>query len=362
MKIVIGLIIIIGIIYFRIKPKKQKRSFLQSQIPNNKEELFTIKSENVASNTIQVTIDLNKKEFLKRAKEGALFNDKNNHEITSEDVAAFYGSNEYSPNKNYCVTYCDGYYENELWKNGNLALIKEMSLLFKKEIQRPNNCYVSNDGFVICCDWQNSNELTGMFLIFDTAGKQIFARKTSANLGACAISDNSKIALFETYNSDTEDSNSIFIVDIEQKKIIHKFERPASFNTAFIDTDKKLVKLKDHRGFIFEINFSGQQINRDDYEKQIISKGSVRDCLSLYFEKPNEVKFKDEKYLELLTKGLTDSNASYSFGKDRIYRMIGEYYDANGDIERTIENWNKAMQINPKIGVKRKLDNLKRKR
>jgi hypothetical protein len=361
MQIGIGIIIIAVIIFF-ITRKKQSRTFISKQkSKNDKKDLFTITTEGSKDNILQFTVNLNEEEFKKRAKDGTLFNDKNNHEITIADIAGFYGSNEYSPNKNYCVTYCDGHYENEQWKNGSLALIKEMTLLFKKEIQRPNDGYVSNDGFVICCDWQNSNELIGTFLIFDTAGEQIFAKKTSANLGTCAISDNSKFALFETHNSDTEDSNSISIVDIEQKKIIHKFQRPCSFNSAIIDTDKKLIKLKDHRGFIFEVNFTGIQTNRDAYEKQIMNKGSVHDRLSLYFEKPNEVKFKDEKYLKLLTEALNDSDASYSFGKDRIYRMIGEYYDANGDTEQTIENWNKAIQINPKIGVKRKLDNLKRK-
>ena len=80
----------------------------------------------------------------------------------------------------------------------------------------------------------------------------------------------------------------------------------------------------------------------------------------MYADKPDEIKLKDPKYLELLTKALTDKDASYSFGKDKIYRMIGEYHEANGDVAKTIENWEKAMQINSKSGVKRKLDILKK--
>lgn len=361
MQIVIGLIIIAAAIYFFAKKNKQKKQILKQETKNSNEELFTITNESVAKNTVQFTIDLNKKEFIKRAKEGTLFNEKKDYENTIEDIAGFYGSEEYSPNKVFCVSYCDGHYENDSWQNGEVALIKDKTLLFRKEIQRPNDCHVSNNGIVICCDWQNSDALTGTFLIFDTTGEQIFSKKTSANLNACAISGNSKVALFETLNSNTEDSDSIFIVDIEQKIIIQKLERPSSFNKAIIDTDNKLIKLIDHRGFIFEINFKGKQTNKDDYENQIVTKGSVHDRLSLYSDIPDEVKLKEEKYLELLTKALTDSNAPYSFGKDKIYRMIGEYYNANGDTEKTIENWDKAMQVNPKIGVKRKLETLKRK-
>jgi tetratricopeptide (TPR) repeat protein len=179
-------------------------------------------------------------------------------------------------------------------------------------------------------------------------------------LGNCAISDNSKITLFETHISDTNDSNSIFIVDIQQKKIIHKFERPASFNSAIIDSEAKRIKLKSHKGFVFEIDFQGNQTNAKEYENQIITNGTIYDRLILYVDKSDEIKLKEPVYLDLLTKALTDKDASYSFGKDKIYRMIGEYHEANGDVTKTIENWDKALQLNPKIGVKRKLDSLKK--
>lgn len=67
-------------------------------------------------------------------------------------------------------------------------------------------------------------------------------------------------------------------------------------------------------------------------------------------------------YKELLENALVDNDASYSFGKDRLFRMMGEYFEANGDIQRTIDNWEKAIEINPKVGVKRKLDTLRKKK
>ena len=347
--------------YLFSKRKKEKPNISKQEIQDNKEDLFKVKSEYVGSNTTQITIDLNSKEFIKRAKDGTLRKENESNKKTIEDITGFYGSEEYSPDKIFCVAYCDGYYDNDKWKNGNIALVKDKTLLFKKKIQRPNDCHVSDDGIVICCDWQNSDLLTGKFLIFDTKGEQIFSKKTSANLGSCAISNNSKIALFETYGSSTDESNSIFIVDIEQKDIIHKFQRPRSFNSALIDTNNKLIKLKDNKGFVFEIDFEGKQTNKEDFEKQVQTKGSVLDRLYLYSDKTDEVKLKDENYLNLLSKALIDNDASYSLGKDRIYRMIGEYYEANGNTLKTIENWDKAIEINPKIGVKRKLEILKRK-
>ena len=321
------------------------------------DEIVNVTSKGVGY-TIEFTIELNEEAFLKKLKNGTLGSGKK--ETTIEDITGFYGNKQYSPNRTFCVSYADGHYENDKWKNGDIALIKDNKLLFKKKLQRPNDCFVSNDGIVIACDWLNSDELIGRFLIFNSTGEELFSKKTTANLGNCAISDNSQIALFETHNSDTSDGDKIFIVDISQKQVIHKFERPSSFNSAIIDTEAKRIKLKDHKGFVFEIDFEGNQTNAEEYENHILTKGSVYDRLWVYADKPDEIKLKDPKYLELLITALTDTDASYSFGKDKIYRMIGEYYEANDNIEQTIENWEKAVSINPKVGVKRKLDNLKK--
>lgn len=321
------------------------------------DEIVNVTSKSIG-NTTEFTIELNEEVFLKKLKDGTLGNGK--RETTIEDITGFYGNKQYSRNRTFCVSYADGHYENDKWENGDIALIKDNNLLFKKKLQRPNDCFVSNDGIVIACDWLNSDSLTGKFLIFDSTGEELFSKKTTANLGNCAISDNSQIALFETHNSDTNDGDKIFIVDIPQKQVIHKFERPSSFNSAIIDTEVKRIKLKDHKGFVFEIDFEGNQTNAEEYENHILTKGSVYDRLWVYADKPDEIKLKDPKYLELLTKALTDNDASYSFGKDKIFRMIGDYHEANRNIEKTIDNWEKAFSLNPKVGVKRKLDTLKK--
>ena len=109
------------------------------------------------------------------------------------------------------------------------------------------------------------------------------------------------------------------------------------------------------------IQYSGNHVNQLDFENQILTKGDINDKLSLFEGKTDELKYTDSTYLGILNLALTDDNASYSFGIANIFRKIGEFYEAKGDIQKTIENWDKAYQLNPKIGVKRKLDKLKNK-
>lgn len=183
-------------------------------------------------------------------------------------------------------------------------------------------------------------------------------KKTTANINACAINSDSKIAIFVTLGSDTKDSNQLFIIDVEHKIIVNNFYC-SSFKSAEIDTDNNLIKMKDHRGFIKEINFDNHQTNKVDYENQVLREGSVYDRLSLYECKLDEIKLKDKNYLHLLFQALNDNNASYSFGQDRLYRKIGEYYEVAGDTNNAIKNWEKALALNPKVGIKRKLKLLK---
>ncbi|HWI92435.1 MAG TPA: hypothetical protein VNT20_14240 [Flavisolibacter sp.] len=324
-----------------------------------KEEMFKITNTS-HDNVIEFKIELNEEEVKRRIADGSLTDSLAKKEPSIKDVTGFYGFESNSPNKEYCVYSCDGHYENEKWQNGNLALLCQGKLLYKKRIQRPHSCKVSNGGVVICCDWLNKDELVGKFLVFDKEGELIFSRRTSANLGSASISDDSKFAIFETYSSDTSDSNKIFIVDIDNKKILKKLERPIAFKEVEIDSDTQLIKLKDRRNFVYEINFEGRQTNRSDYEKQIFDHGSVLDKLELYQITSEKNCLQDEVYLNILLQAVNDREACDRLRKENIYRSIGEWYLANDHKKMAVENWERALQINPKVGLKRKVESLKK--
>jgi tetratricopeptide (TPR) repeat protein len=273
-----------------------------------------------------------------------------------------YGSEEYSPNREYGIIYCDGYGDGEKWKKGTIALFKGEELLFKKKIQRPNDCHVSNDGFIICCDWLNTDKLAGKVFLFNTNGDEIFSKKTTANLGISAISSDSKIALFETYNSDTKDSNQLFLIDIEQKNIFNKFDRPPHpFINAEIKTEEQRIKLFDNKGVIFEIDYSGSQTNSKEYEEMVLLKASLYDKLWLFENKDLQQRLADERYIDILRKALDDRDCCHSFGKEKIFKKIGDYYEGLNQFAEAIDNWKRAIEINPKVGVKRKIELLTKK-
>ncbi len=339
---------------------RQKTTMLGSK-PNaseNSDEFINVTAEG-GGNTVTFTISLNEKEFIKRYNDGSIGKKTRSGEKAIDDIVGFYGTKVFSFNNEYCVISRDGYHTEDNWKNGEIALVKAQTLLFKKKLQRPHDCHVSNTGIVVCCDWLKTDGLHGKFLVFDSHGELLFSRKTSANIGNSGISEDGNIAIFETFNSETKDSDKIFIVDIVAKNIVNSFDRPCSFNDVHISAGSQRIDLIDNKGFHYEIDFEGKQTNTVEYETQILQKGAVYDKLQLYLSKSDEKKFKDTNYLAVLQSSLKDRDASSSFGDDKLYRMIGEYYYANNDIPLAMENWEKALEINPRVGIKKKLDNLK---
>jgi len=83
------------------------------------------------------------------------------------------------------------------------------------------------------------------------------------------------MAIFETYNSETSDSDKLFVVDIEARKVILDFSRPCIFNSIVIDAAHSEIQLLDRTKFIFKMDYSGRQTNTDEYAQRIWKHGSV---------------------------------------------------------------------------------------
>ncbi len=269
------------------------------------------------------------------------------------DEASFFGTIVFSDNSEYSVGFEEG--ESDKGK-GRLLLIKNNEILFQKRLYRPNVGVVSNNGYVAICDYLNwESKLAGVFYIYDNLGNEVFKNQTTANLGKCFISNDSQYSIFETYGSPTDDSNKVFIINVSETRIISKFERPFNFINAIIDSLNKTIKLISNSGFIYEIDFSCNQINIEEYKNSIIERGDLLEKLRCIEEYESNTLFSNAYYLKFLLDALKDKDSSYSYGKDRLLLRIGEYYEFHGDFDSTIDYWEKAIKLNPNVGIKRKL-------
>ncbi|UCS95417.1 hypothetical protein KZP23_10575 [Echinicola marina] len=357
--------VVLVILYF-IVSNNSNQAVSKKKVPvikadennRNSEELYDIKVEENTGNSYKVSVNLNEEEFIRRAEKGTLsFDIKKTDDIY--DISGFFGSEKSSPNGVYQICFSEGYLEDGKRKRGKLALIKNNKLVYKKSVSRPNDCLVSNDGIVICCDWINyDGDPSGRFIIFDSEGNQIFTLKTRANLGLCAISEDSQYAVFETHNMDNIHGDKLFIIDVPKADVIKKLVRPCGIKELDIYSVSKEISILNSDDYEVIIDFEGRQTNIEDYENQVRKKGNIRDVLSLYNGIPQNKKFSDPRYIELINKAVDSEDKIY--GLDQIFRNLGEFYEEKGDIKKTVENWEIAIKINPKVGVKRRLTSYKK--
>lgn len=342
---------------FVFKPKS-KREEEQTNVRKQNQEFVSVTSRKKSSNSTEFRFEIDQKKLVKHLKS----HKKNGapRKPSETDLAGFYGRKVYSTNRSYCAVYADHYYDRDTWVSGQIALIYKDQLCFRKKIDRPNDCLVTDEGYVICCDWLKDQSLAGVFRVFTANGHEIFSYRTTANLGKSAVSKNSKVAIFNTHVSQTEHSSQLFLVDLELCQIIRHFDQPYYFIDADINTENERIRLKDHKKYIFEIDFYGQHTNKSEYDNQILTKGSVYDKLRWYNERDEITNFRDKKYLLTLIQALKNSDTLYSFGKDRLLRKIGEYYNENGKFEKALSYWEQALNENPRVGIKKRYDSLKK--
>lgn len=276
----------------------------------------------------------------------------------------FFGNYKKSNNGIFLVAFRDSYFEDDKLIKGEILLFENSKLLFRKTYARPNDALVSNDGIVIFCDWLESDELVGDFIVLDKNGNIIFKRHVLANLGICAINSDSTITLFETYLSESKDSNKIFVVDLIKKEIISSFEKEYSFKEIYFDLDNnQLILISNSDKYIYD--YYGNLKNEEEIEENLFKSSKIKETI-LYLDKLSSINL--EKYLSS-PKYLTITNEINNKSREldtwlkrdlaRIYKRLGEYYEKTGDLQNVIEFFEIALSLDEKVGVKRKLEKLK---
>ena len=116
---------------------------------------------------------------------------------------------------------------------------------------------------------------------------------------------------------------------------------------------------KSHSNGDSDVIVKDSQTKKQSIGKDV--KGTAIAKYKLYESRSDNLNFKDGDYLDFLLQAVHEKEIRTLIGLDKIYRRIGEYYEQHGDMKNAIENWETAMQMNPDVGVKRKLEAAKKR-
>ncbi|MCA1660933.1 MAG: VRR-NUC domain-containing protein [Novosphingobium sp.] len=240
-------------------------------------------------------------------------------------------------------------------------LSEDGTVLATGRLERPQDGHVSDNGNFILSDWMFGDGLNGRLVGFGSDGRQLFMREFSANLGGSALSGDGRFAICDTANAPgSVDSCRQFLFDLEQGSQIASWPQETGWVERYeFDTANERVDLVLGDGERVSYGFDGAMIDRDGRQRRRIAAGDlevIRSVLKAVADNP------DASMRAELFAGLAVASASgEAWMRARAFRLQGEIHEQAGEIDAAVGAYEKALTIDPQVGVARRLAKLERK-
>jgi hypothetical protein len=232
--------------------------------------------------------------------------------------------------------------------------------------ERPNSGSVADNGNFSIEDWHFGSELSGTFYVFSSVGQEIIKKKFQANLYNSAISDSGRFAVCQTANAPTgEDGNRFTAFDVEKKIELFSVIPPTGWadKYTFVEDIPQFGAVINgigtfyynaHGNLIDPENFDIARLHCDRYEVVLLAAEDIVKSPHLTDELANEA-------LEASTRALSLGAEKDQGWKAVALKIQGLAYERLRNIEAAVAAFDAALRLNPKIGVKRKADSLRKK-
>lgn len=303
--------------------------------------------------------------FFKKKTKHSPDSPKLNYSIKGNSISIgdFTGEYHQSPNSKFILAW------NSLSENGKYILLERGKVKLQVKMKHLKNGMVSNAGVFIISDL-TSKGMYGVFNIINADGETLIRQRCRANLGSTGISEDGHFAVCQALESTSKpDSCKLFFFDIKNKKLLWK-KTPETIGSELnwaksyrFDTKKKILHLIHDKNRVYRYTFEGTFIDSKLYRLHRIDTGNDIEFLEAIKELKEELSSNSDareynSFIIPLEKGL--KRFSDKDTKSKIHRALGEIFHLQGNDTEAIKHFETALKLNPRIGVKRTLDNLKK--
>jgi tetratricopeptide (TPR) repeat protein len=304
-------------------------------------------------------------DFFKNKAKHSQNSPKLNYSISGNSLSFgdFTGEYHQSPNGKFILAW------KQQSEDGKYILLERGKMKIQAKMRHPDNGMVSNSGAFILSDL-TSKGMYGIFHIINADGETLIKQRCKAKIGHTGISDDGRFAVCQALESTSKsDSCKFYFFDIKERKLSWK-KLPETIGSELnwaesyrFDTKNKVLYLIHDKNRAYRYTFEGTFIDSKLYRHDCISTGNDLEFLEAIKELKVELSANTDsrEYDALITplkKGL--NRFSDKDTKSKIHRVLGEILHLQGNDAEAIKHFETALKLNPRVGVKRTLEKLKK--
>lgn len=285
----------------------------------------------------------------------------------------FYGKAHYSANRWWILALADsdghgrgGFRESGF---GQVVTIDQRSgaiVTHLSQIARPWVGGIADDGTFVVSDAGFGKDLTADLTVYAPGGTCLYRREFAANMYNVAIDPSGRYVVSQTCHADNPDGNLLELVEVATSTVIFSKRSEAGWadhyvfelvggrlSTLWVEL-KRLGRLAYDRTGQFDVEaFTEAQLARGDISERIIAAQRIMAGTPT----PEQL----ERVIVSIEAALTERGTWHEQWLAQAYRALGEARELRGQLQEALAAFDAALTRNPKVGVKRKTDALRKK-
>jgi hypothetical protein len=279
----------------------------------------------------------------------------------------YHGLFKHAPGKSWAVSWNDatpdgrrGGHREEGEGRYILVDLINNAIVVNARMPRPNNGAVADNGSFCLEDWHFGSTLSGTFHVFTSQGLPIITKVLTANILQSRISRNGLLAYCLTANSPTEDGRKLALYDLKEGVELFAVTPQRAFERIGFDEKSMELVVKVSGGGEYRYGADGALVDEDAADAALLSSTNYTDVI-LTAEAMLKAGCSTSELERILAAVIgsralgADDNPAW---KPTALKVQGLAHEALGQAREAIGCYEEALRLNPKIGVKRKLDAL----
>lgn len=286
------------------------------------------------------------------------------HNLVSIDALDFFGHQAVSPNKRYRLIWTDRTPDGQRSGSrneghGSWLLLLDNRVVATGRLERPQEGCVADNGTAILHDWLFGDGLQGRFVAFAPDGRQLIEQQFAANLMNNGLSPDGCFAICQTANAPgSDDSCRYMLFDLTAGREMARWEVETGWAERYEwDCEDRQVYLCMKDGERVGYDFNGIMVGREGWQLRRIGAGDLRVIRTILAGTSGN----DQPLRSEIIAGLgVAARDGEIWQQAQAFRLLGEMQEQTGALAEAVKAYDDALTIDPKVGVARRVEQLRK--